>query len=236
MSEPNPAESSAPAEAPKSGGMIVKLIALLFIVAVILAECLIAYMYLPSSSSGEAAASDGVAQAEKGEPAGKGEHGKPEHGKSESKKGERAKGHGGKEEGAKKEKEPGKEEHGTKAKKAEHEPAESGGEEGDLSEVDLEQFAVTAHQPTSSTTMRIEFHLFGMVPTINKEEFDRLLKANQHRFREQVLVTLRSAEAPDLSDPGLGLIKRQILAKTNALLGKPLLQAVIVSDFSYIEQ
>ena len=103
-------------------------------------------------------------------------------------------------------------------------------------EVDLEQFNVTAHQPASNTTIRIDFHLFGVIAPGDKAEFEKLLKANQHRFREQVLVTLRSAEGSDLADAGLGLIKRQILEKTNALLGKPFLRGVIVSDFSYMEQ
>ena len=47
---------------------------------------------------------------------------------------------------------------------------------------------------------------------------------------------MRSAEGSDLADAGLGLIKRQILEKTNALLGKPLVKVVIISDFSYMEQ
>ena len=43
-------------------------------------------------------------------------------------------------------------------------------------------------------------------------------------------------EPADLADPGLGLIKRRILEKSNALLGKPLLRAVVFSEFSYMEQ
>jgi flagellar FliL protein len=49
-------------------------------------------------------------------------------------------------------------------------------------------------------------------------------------------MTVRSADGTDLADAGLGLIKRQILEKTNALLGKALLRAIVVSDFSYLEQ
>jgi flagellar FliL protein len=40
----------------------------------------------------------------------------------------------------------------------------------------------------------------------------------------------------DLSDPALGLIKRQILAKTNSLLGEPLLKEIIFSDFAVVQQ
>ena len=60
--------------------------------------------------------------------------------------------------------------------------------------------------------------------------------ALQHRIREQVIVTVRNSEIGDLTDPGLTLIKRKILEKTNRLLGKEYLQNVVFSDFSFVEQ
>jgi flagellar FliL protein len=63
-------------------------------------------------------------------------------------------------------------------------------------------------------------------------QIDRL----QHRFREQVNITVRGAEVTDLTDPGLGLIKRKILEKTNRSFGEPLLRDVLFSDFSFVEQ
>ena len=47
---------------------------------------------------------------------------------------------------------------------------------------------------------------------------------------------VRSAEITDLTDAGLGLIKRRILETTNKALGKPLLQGVMFSEFSFVEQ
>jgi flagellar FliL protein len=102
-------------------------------------------------------------------------------------------------------------------------------------EIDLGEFKVTAFQPASNTTLRISFHLFGTVSAAEKAEFEARKKENEHRFREQVIVTLRSAEMTDLTDPGLGLLKRTILEKTNALMGKALLKAVVFSDFSFVE-
>jgi hypothetical protein len=49
-------------------------------------------------------------------------------------------------------------------------------------------------------------------------------------------VIVRGAEITDLTDAGLGLMKRKILDRANRTLGKPLLQTVVVSDFSFIEQ
>jgi flagellar FliL protein len=98
------------------------------------------------------------------------------------------------------------------------------------------EFSLTAFQPTSNSTLRIDFHLFGTVRAGEEKEFARLMEESKHRIREQVLMTVRSADITDLADPGLGLVKRQILDKTNRTLGKPLLHAVIISDFSFVEQ
>ena len=68
---------------------------------------------------------------------------------------------------------------------ADNEPAEQ-------AEVDLGEFCVTAFQATSNTTLRIDFHLFGTVKAENQKEFLHLMEENKHRFREQVLVTVRS--------------------------------------------
>lgn len=103
-------------------------------------------------------------------------------------------------------------------------------------EVDLGQFTVTAYQPISDTTIRIDLHLFGTVGREDQEVFLAAWQENEHRLRDQVIVTLRSAEQEDLTDAGLGLIKRQILEKTNRTLGRPLLRSAIFSEFSFIEQ
>ena len=103
-------------------------------------------------------------------------------------------------------------------------------------EVDLEDFSVTAYQPLSNTTLRIDFHLYGTVAESQKEEFDRLFNDSKHRIREQVIVTIRSSEITDLTDAGLGLIKRKLHDKINRTLGKTMLKSVIVSDFSFVEQ
>ncbi|MBN2477108.1 MAG: hypothetical protein JXB62_21045 [Pirellulales bacterium] len=119
------------------------------------------------------------------------------------------------------------------------EEAEKPKEEQELAdqvEVDLGEFSVTAFQPVSNTTLRIDFHLYGTVGAEDEQTFLALMNENLHRFREQVIVTVRSADITDLTDAGLGLVKRKILEKTNRIMGKPLLRVVIFSDFSFIEQ
>ena len=103
-------------------------------------------------------------------------------------------------------------------------------------EVDLGEYSVTAHQAASNITYRVDFHLFGTIPTDMEEVYTKLMDSKGKRVREQVILTVRSAEMAALADAGLGLIKRRILATTNKTLGKPCLQTVIFTEFRFNEQ
>jgi flagellar FliL protein len=108
--------------------------------------------------------------------------------------------------------------------------------DGENVELTLGQFDVTAFQPTSNTTLRVSFQLYGTVKPKDEETVKTMIEERKHRFREQVLEIIRSSEITDLTDPVLGLIKRKILEKTNRLLGKPYVKNVVFSEFSYFEQ
>lgn len=198
-------DAAAPKKAGKSS-MLTKLIVLVFMVAVIGGECLVACFYLPSLSAS--------APADSTQADGHSEH--DDH-----------------------------EQH-------EEQPAPK-------REVDLGKFSITAFQPASNTTLLIDFHMCGTVAAEESastaaaaddghghgghgeaapadDEFTRLFEKHKHRLRDQVIVIVRSAEITDFADPSLGLIRRKILEKSNRLLGKPLLEEVIFSDFSLVEQ
>jgi flagellar FliL protein len=113
---------------------------------------------------------------------------------------------------------------------------DAAGGEGAEREIDLGEFSLTAFQPASNTTLLIDFHLYGTIEGEAEQGFAEHYEANKHRIRDQVITTIRSAELADLTDPGLGLIKRQILEKTNRALGKPLLHGIVFSDFLVVEQ
>jgi len=103
-------------------------------------------------------------------------------------------------------------------------------------EVELGKFNVIVHHPASNVTLRVNFHLVGTVLSEDAKEFEELLSKNQHRLRDQAIFEIRNCQIDDLTDPGLALLKRRILAKSNDLLGKPLLHSVVFSDFSFVEQ
>ena len=114
---------------------------------------------------------------------------------------------------------------------------EHGNGNGDAEvEVDLGKFNIVVHKPAASYTMRINFHLIATVKEAEQEEFHHQLEKCQHRLRDQVIFEIRNAEVGDLTDPGLALIKRRILGKSNDLLGKPLLATIVFSDYAFVEQ
>ena len=105
-----------------------------------------------------------------------------------------------------------------------------------VTEVELGNYSITSLQPSSNVTLRIDFTLFGTVSTSDKSEFERRFANIEHRLRDQVIVEVRNSDMTDLRDAGLGLIRRRILEKSNALFGRPLLKSVVFSDFSFVEQ
>jgi len=107
----------------------------------------------------------------------------------------------------------------------------------DVIEADLGKFSITSYIHLTNTHLRIDFKLVGIVKMDHEAEFGTRLEANQHRIREKVIVTVRSMKMADLlEDPALGLLKRKISISLNRILGKELLQDVIFSDYSVLEQ
>ena len=98
------------------------------------------------------------------------------------------------------------------------------------------EYSVTVTRPNAPTVLRVDFHLVGTVEEGHFEEVKAAFDSNVHRFRDMVISEIRHLETSDFADPGLGLIKRRILEKSNALLGKPVLKSVVFSDFAYMEQ
>jgi hypothetical protein len=131
-------------------------------------------------------------------------------------------------------------------------------------DVDLGKFSVTTLDPSTNGSLLIEFHLFGSVVATqsanaansgaerdgfggkgsksgdvaedDKIAFERLFQPEKSRFRDQVIAIIGNSEISVMGDPGLEPIKRQILARTNSLLGEPLLKEIRFSDFAVVQQ
>jgi flagellar FliL protein len=120
------------------------------------------------------------------------------------------------------------------------EHAKDGGEHGEnhqeLHEVELGTYNITRFNPSTNTTLAIDFELYGTVLAADASTFEHHFESSNARIKEQITLTMHSAESKDLTDAGLGLIKRQILEKTNRALGEPLLKEVLFSKFNFVER
>jgi flagellar basal body-associated protein FliL len=125
-------------------------------------------------------------------------------------------------------------EHGDHEHDEEH--GEGHGEHSASAEVELGNFTVTRYNAETDRTLNMDVTIFGVVLADESEEFAHVYETSKNRIGDQVVATLRSASASDLAEAGLGLLKRQILEKTNRALGKPLLQEVLITKCNYIEQ
>jgi flagellar basal body-associated protein FliL len=105
-----------------------------------------------------------------------------------------------------------------------------------LCEVELGTYNITRFNPATNTTLAVDFELFGTVLADDKATFEHHFESSNARIKEQITLTMHSAESADLTDAGLGLIKRQILEKTNRALGQPLLKEVLFSKFNFVER
>ncbi|MGV3605094.1 MAG: flagellar basal body-associated FliL family protein [Planctomycetaceae bacterium] len=114
-------------------------------------------------------------------------------------------------------------------------PALGSGGTGEV-EMDLGKYNIMVYHPAQNMTLKINFHLIGTVTEGEETDASTLFTHVEHRLRDQIIFEIRNSTPADLTDPGLGLIKRKILAKTNELLGQPLLQNIVFSDFTYLEQ
>jgi hypothetical protein len=127
--------------------------------------------------------------------------------------------------------------HGETADKHDkHAEDEGHGDAHNLREVELGSYNVTRFNPATNTTLAIDFELFGTVLADDVTNFEHHFENSKARIREQVTMTLHGAESSSLTDAGLGLIKRQILEKTNRALGEPLLKEVLFSKFNFVER
>ncbi len=205
----------------------VGLIVACLVLATTLAECVAAFVYLPGAAPPPAV--DAMSEA--------GEESHAEHGKADDAH------HGGEKGKDSKHKSGGDSKH--KAKHGDDKLTEGEAKLmaglsrkllGDCQEMDLGEFRVTAYQPVSNTTLRLDFQIYGAVFNSQVEEFDGVFNAKRQRFRDQVITMIRTVDMVDFTEAGLGLIKRRILETTNKTFGKPYLQSVIFSEFSFVEQ
>ncbi len=109
-------------------------------------------------------------------------------------------------------------------------------EDGPVIEVELGDFDISIFNTVSKSTLNVNCSIMATVLVSDQSEFATLLANNQNRLREKIMVEFRQADQDHLTDPGLDLLKRRILAKSNQLLGKPIITSVVFPKFTYYQQ
>lgn len=108
--------------------------------------------------------------------------------------------------------------------------------EADTMEVELLTDNLTRFNPETNATLNVQFSIYGVVLADELADFEELFADNTNRIHEQIMLTMHGAETADLATVGLGLIKRQILEKSNRSLGRPLLREVVFTKLNFIER
>ena len=96
--------------------------------------------------------------------------------------------------------------------------------------------SITRFNPETDATLNVQFTVYGVVLEEENGLFTEHFEANKSRIHEQIMLTMHGASTADLANAGLGLIKRQILEKTNRTLGRPLLREVGFTKLNFIER
>ncbi|TWT31211.1 Flagellar basal body-associated protein FliL [Posidoniimonas corsicana] len=108
--------------------------------------------------------------------------------------------------------------------------------ERDVVEVSIGGFSITRYNMEADKTVNIDLEVVATVLTSEQDEFNELYQSNKNRVREQINLTIQAAEPSELSDRGLGLIKRRILERTNRALGKPMVREVFLTRFNFVQR
>jgi hypothetical protein len=103
-------------------------------------------------------------------------------------------------------------------------------------EVELLTDNITRFNPNTDTTLNVQFSIYGVVLATEEAEFLAEFATSSNRIHEQIMLTIHGADSADLANAGLGLIKRQILEKTNRTLGRPMLREVVFTKLNFVER
>ncbi len=103
-------------------------------------------------------------------------------------------------------------------------------------EVQLHRANITRFDPNVDKTLNVDFSVYAVVLASELDDFNAEYEKNKSRIHEQIVMTMHGAKTSDLSSAGLGLIKRQILEKTNRALGRPFVIEVVFTKINFVER
>jgi hypothetical protein len=97
--------------------------------------------------------------------------------------------------------------------------------------VELGEYRVRANYPVEAQKSTVKFVLFGVVPSEQFDEAQRLMEAHEHRVRDHVITVTRMTPLILFDEPGLASFRRRILLRLRRALPELPIEDVYVSDF-----
>jgi len=98
----------------------------------------------------------------------------------------------------------------------------------DLGRIDLEFVQLTRNQ-----TLQVALEVRLLLDSATNKQTLADLEKWRHRLREQVLVAVRLTEAVEFLEPELQHLRKHILYRINRTLREPLVQDVLLADFTF---
>jgi hypothetical protein len=97
----------------------------------------------------------------------------------------------------------------------------------------LGRFEIREIRPTSNETTRINFEsYFAMSPEVSEQDLEKL-KHWKHRFRDQVIIAIRTAQTKDFHELQLLRLRRIILFRVGRMMREALVEDVLFSEFTF---
>jgi hypothetical protein len=99
-----------------------------------------------------------------------------------------------------------------------------------FSEVDLGEFYITKRY--SPSIYYVRFHIYGVVPENQLDQFSEILQPHTQRVRDAVIAAVQRSELEHLDDPSLGWLKSELILTINRNLQMRMLRDVVFTDYS----
>jgi flagellar basal body-associated protein FliL len=98
---------------------------------------------------------------------------------------------------------------------------------------DLGSFRLSEVRPTRNETTKVNFRVyFVMSPDISPQDLEKLAHW-KHRFRDQVIVAVRTAQTKDFHEPQLKRIRRIILFRVRRMMRESVVEDILFTEFTF---
>jgi flagellar basal body-associated protein FliL len=98
---------------------------------------------------------------------------------------------------------------------------------------DLGRFELREIRPTRNETTKIIFQAyFVMSPNVSEQDMEKLAHW-KHRFRDQVIVAVRTAQTKDFQEPQLKKIRRIILFRVGRMMRESAVEDILFTEFTF---